>query len=107
MGPRGFSLFYYCILTPDILENVGKFIIASFTTWSDHAPLHLQFHAYNITDINTTDFPTDVQKCAISHRQTWRQNVCLHFSERSLKSKINNYINMLTCVQFCLISPPL
>ena len=89
MGPRGFSLFYYCISTPDILENVGKFIIASFTTWSDHVPLHLQFHDYNITDVSTTDFPTDVQTCAISHWQTWRQN------EWAVVEIENKYINML------------
>ena len=60
IGTRGFRLVDYCISTPDILEKVDKFIVASFTTWSDHAPLHLQFHTYNITDISTTDFPNDV-----------------------------------------------
>ena len=60
MGTGGFSLVDYCISTPIILENVDKFIVASLTTWSDHAQLHLQFHTFNISDISNTDFPNDV-----------------------------------------------
>ena len=36
-----------------------------------------------------------LQTCAISHRQPWRHDVCLRFSERSLKRKIY--------VQICLL----
>ena len=43
MGARGLSVVDYCISTPNVFHLIEKFIISNFTTFSDHAPLHLQF----------------------------------------------------------------
>ena len=41
MGARGLSVVDYCISTPNAFHLIEKFIISNFTTFSDHAPLHL------------------------------------------------------------------
>ena len=84
IGARGFSPVGYCVSRLDILKKVDKFIVASFTTWSDHAPLHLQFHTYNITDTSTTDFPTDVH--TVSNRTFKFNNDCLDNARSALQS---------------------
>ena len=43
IGARGLSVVDYCISTPNVFHLIEKFIISNFTTFSDHAPLHLQF----------------------------------------------------------------
>lgn len=55
MGAWGFNHVDYCVSTPDILKMVDKF--ASSTMWSVHAPPHLHFHTYNITDESNTRSP--------------------------------------------------
>lgn len=41
-GGRGLSVVDYFISTPDIFDITEKFIVSSFTTFSDHAPLHVE-----------------------------------------------------------------
>ena len=43
IGARGLSVVDYCISTPNVFHLIEKCIISNFTTFSDHAPLHLQF----------------------------------------------------------------
>lgn len=54
MGVRGLSVVNYCKSTPDIFKRIDKFIVSSFTTWSDHAPLHIQFQTFNLTEDKPT-----------------------------------------------------
>ena len=68
METGGFSLVDYCISTPIILGKVDKFIVASLTMWSDHAPLHIQVHTFNISDISNTVFPNDVHEHTVLNR---------------------------------------
>jgi hypothetical protein len=51
MGARGLSVVDYCVSTPDIFESKDEFIVSNFTTYSDHAQLHVQLKAgnFNIT----------------------------------------------------------
>ena len=68
METGGFSLVDYYISTPIILGKVDKFIVASLTMWSDHAPLHIQVHTFNISDISNTVFPNDVHEHTVLNR---------------------------------------
>ncbi|CAG2235195.1 unnamed protein product [Mytilus edulis] len=42
-GPRGMSVIDYLLAKPNNIEKVLKFITSNFTTYSDHAPIHVQF----------------------------------------------------------------
>ena len=42
-GPRGMSVIDYLLAKPINIEKVLKFITSNFTTYSDHAPIHVQF----------------------------------------------------------------
>lgn len=41
-GARGMSTIDYLLSTPNLFDIFCKFIICNFTTFSDHAPLHIE-----------------------------------------------------------------
>lgn len=42
VGPRGIRVVDYVITTPDVFSKIDQFIVANFTMYSDHAPLHIR-----------------------------------------------------------------
>ena len=41
-GSRGMSVIDYLLTKPENFDDIDKFVISNFTTFSDHAPLHVQ-----------------------------------------------------------------
>ena len=50
-GANGCSVIDYVLSTPDIFPYFHKFIVCSFNTYSDHAPLHIELKARMKVDI--------------------------------------------------------
>ena len=55
-GPTGTSVIDYVLTTYDMFEYVKKFIVCNFNSYSDHAPLHIEFkssfHVQNRVTMN-------------------------------------------------------
>ena len=83
MGARGCSVVDYCISTPDIFNLIDKFIVSSFTTWSDHAPLHLQIQSEISTAISRYDSRT-----ATSRTFKWNSNY-IEEARNALQTSLN------------------
>ncbi|CAG2192026.1 unnamed protein product [Mytilus edulis] len=60
-GPKSFSVIDYFLTTVDLFSTIDKFIISSFTQFSDHASLHLEIKIKNVnfTDELITDCEPD------------------------------------------------
>lgn len=49
-GARGLSTIDYLLTTYDMFDFISKFIVCNFTTFSDHAPLHIEFKCTTLLD---------------------------------------------------------
>ncbi|CAC5379506.1 unnamed protein product [Mytilus coruscus] len=60
-GPKSFSVIDYFLTTVDLFRIIDKFIVSSFTQFSDHANLHLEIKIRNVnfTDKLITDCELD------------------------------------------------
>lgn len=54
-GPRGMTVIGYLLAKPINIEKVLKFITSNFTTYSDHAPIHVQFKTIFTMQCNDTN----------------------------------------------------
>lgn len=93
VGPRGMSVVDYVITTPDVFSKIDQFIVANFTMYSDHAPLHIRLKSkQQIISNSTVLSDSEIQ---LSSHFVWNQDM-IHQARSAL---IENSDDLVTCFQ--------
>lgn len=93
VGPRGISVVDYVITTPDVFSKIDQFIVANFTMYSDHAPLHIRLKSK--IQINSNSTVLGDSENQLSSQFVWNQDL-IHQAQSAL---IENSDDLVTCFQ--------
>ena len=71
-GPNGCSVVDYLLSKPDMFDFVKKFIVCNFNTYSDHAPLHVEF---NCLAVDKVSVQAENDKSTVHTKFKWNDNM--------------------------------
>lgn len=92
MGSRGLSVVDICLSSPDIFGLIKKFQVASFTMYSDHAPLHLHLWACSV--VTEPKGENTVADNSFTPPKSWKWNPeCLNEARITLATCYENLMS--------------